>query len=271
MKDKCSLPIGVFDSGVGGLTILRSLKKFLSNESFIYICDTARFPYGIKSRNMVHNYTIRSVNFLIKQKIKALVIACNTASSVSLPYLQSKYSHLFPVIGVIDPILNKIISVIKDNRIVILATKTTIDSTLYQRYIRKNCPHATILSKPCNVLVNLAEEGMIDNSIVREVFKYYLGDINQDDIILLGCTHFNIFKSLLKKILPRRIRVIDSSISTAFALYKVFKKNSLFNFSDILNSRIYYFVTDSIKRFQKVGKIFLGEVIKEDHVKQIKI
>ncbi|ATW02045.1 glutamate racemase [Candidatus Legionella polyplacis] len=271
MRDKCLLPIGVFDSGVGGLTILRSLKKFLSHESFIYICDTARFPYGIKSKNIVHYYTIRSVNFLIKQKIKALVIACNTASSVSLSYLKNKYSHLFPVIGVIDPILKKIISVIKDNRVIILATRTTIDSKLYQRYIRKNCPHAIILSKSCNVLVTLAEEGMIDNSIVREVFKYYLGNINQNDIILLGCTHFNVFKSLLKKNLPKRIKIIDSSISTAFALYKVFKKNNLFNFDYTFKSKIYYFVTDSIKRFQKVGKFFLGEVIEEDNVKQIKI
>lgn len=251
------LAIGVFDSGMGGLTVLRALREELPHESFVYLGDTARLPYGTKSPNTVQQYAIQMARLLVERRIKALVIACNTATTAALPYLQALLPDM-PVLGVVAPGAASAVAATKNNRIVVLATETTIAANAYQQLIHAQLPHAAILARACSVLVALAEEGMVDNAIARETLKHYLSDIGEEDTILLGCTHFPVFKPLLRSLLPAEVCVVDSADATACALKEILVRDKLQNTSGI-SASTRYLVTDSVKRFQSIGQIFLGE------------
>lgn len=255
--DTSQLAIGVFDSGMGGLTVLRALKERLPHESFVYLGDTARLPYGTKSQHTVQQYAIQMTHLLVERRIKALVIACNTATTAALPCLQALLPDM-PVLGVVAPGAASAVAATKNNRIVVLATETTIAAQAYQQLIHKQIPQAAILARACSVLVALAEEGMVDNAIARETLKHYLADLSDEDTILLGCTHFPVFKSLLKSLLPAGVSVVDSADATACALKEILIQSNLQNASG-LSPSTHYLVTDSMKRFQSIGQIFLGE------------
>lgn len=254
-----NLPIGVFDSGMGGLTVLRALKKNLPQESFIYLGDTARLPYGTKSPDTVQQYAVQMTGVLLERRIKALVVACNTATTAALPLLQSMLPDL-PVIGVVQPGASAVIAATKNQRIAVMATETTIASNAYQRLIGEQLPKATISARACSVLVALAEEGMVHNAVAREALLHYLADFRDEDTLLLGCTHFPVFKPLLTTLLPDSVRIVDSADATALALFQILADKTLFN-SSAQTAQIHYLVTDSIKRFQSVGEIFLGEAL----------
>lgn len=261
------LAIGVFDSGMGGLTVLRALKDVLPNESFVYLGDTARLPYGTKSQNTVQQYAIQMTHLLVERRIKALVIACNTATTAALPCLQALLPHM-PVLGVVAPGAASAVAATKNNRIVVLATETTIAANAYQQLIHEQLPQATILARACSVLVALAEEGMVDNAIARETLKHYLSGLTDEDTILLGCTHFPVFKSLLKSLLPDGVRVVDSADATACALKEILVSENLQNTSAAPASTR-YLVTDSKKRFQAIGQIFLGQHLAMDDIELV--
>jgi glutamate racemase len=264
-----NFPIGVFDSGMGGLTVLRALKNALPGESYIYLGDTARLPYGTKSPDTVQQYASQMARILVEKKIKALVIACNTATTAALPHLQALLPEI-PVIGVVKPGAAAAVGATKNNRIAVLATETTIASNAYQRLISEQLPDATISVRACSVLVALAEEGMVSNSIAREALIHYLAEFQGEDTLLLGCTHFPVFKPLLATLLPESVRVVDSAEATAQALRQVLKKEGLFNDSS-QNPTVHYLVTDSIRRFQHVGEIFLGEVLVSEHIELVDV
>lgn len=261
------LAIGVFDSGMGGLTVLRALRARFPAESFIYLGDTARLPYGTKSPDTVKQYAVQMAKLLVERRIKALVIACNTATTAALPHLQQMLPDI-PVIGVVAPGATAAVAATKNNRIAVLATETTIASEAYQKLIVSQLPSAVISTRACSVLVALAEEGMVDNAIAREALKHYLEDIKDEDAILLGCTHFPIFKPLLASLLPQDVRIVDSAEATANSLHHVLKEKELLNDLSKVSSHVSYLVTDSVKRFQKVGEIFLGE---ELHIGDIEL
>lgn len=250
-----NLPIGVFDSGMGGLTVLKALRQTLPNESFLYLGDTARLPYGTKSIKTVQNYAKQMAAILIKRKIKALVIACNTATTAALPLLQKTFPDL-PVIGVLQPGANAAIQATKNQRIYILATETTIASYGYQHLILEHCPKAQLIGKAAPVLVALAEEGLTDNAVSLEALKYYLSDLDEEDTLLLGCTHFPVFIPALQALLPK-INLVNPAQATARELEHTLLERNLI--SPTPNPTVRYMVTDSIQRFQKVGEIFLGE------------
>lgn len=252
------LAIGVFDSGMGGLTVLRSLRAFLPRESFIYLGDTARLPYGTKSPDTVKQYATQMAKILIERRIKALVIACNTATTAALPYLQEMLPDI-PVLGVVAPGAAAVVAATQNQRIVVLATETTIASKAYQELIMQQLPNAVINTRACSVLVALAEEGMVDNDVAREALKHYLKDIRDEDAILLGCTHFPVFKSLLSNLLPEGVAIVDSAQATAISLHSVLNNLDLLNNTPETPAKINYLVTDSVNRFQSVGAIFLGE------------
>ena len=264
---KSKLAVGVFDSGMGGLTVLRALRTALPSESFIYLGDTARLPYGTKSTDTVQQYAIQMARLLVERRIKALVIACNTATTAALPYLQAMLPDM-PVLGVVLPGASAAIAATRNQRIAVLATETTIASNAYQHLIVKQLPDASISSRACSVLVALAEEGMIDNAIARAALQHYLSDIVHEDTILLGCTHFPVFKSLLVSLLPEGVRVVDSAEATAVALKQLLVKEDLLHCSTIQAS-MHYLVTDSVKRFQSVGQIFLGESLAFDEIELV--
>ena len=253
------LAIGVFDSGMGGLTVLRALRASLPHESFIYLGDTARLPYGTKSQNTVQQYAVQMARLLVERQIKALVIACNTATTAALPHLQALLPDM-PVLGVVSPGASAAVAVTKNKRIAVLATETTIAANAYQQLIQAQIPNVAIHARACSVLVALAEEGMVDNVVAREALQHYLSGVMDEDTILLGCTHFPVFKPLLKKLLPAGISVVDSADATALALKQLLVDGHLLNTSSLLGSAS-YLVTDSVKRFQSVGEVFLGETL----------
>ena len=262
-----SLAIGVFDSGMGGLTVLKALRSHLPKESFIYLGDTARLPYGTKSQETVQQYAIQMANVLIERHIKALVIACNTATTAALPYLQSMLPDI-PVIGVVVPGAAAAIAATKNDRIVVLATETTIATNAYQSLILDHRPAAQIHARACSILVALAEEGMTDNAVAKEALTHYLRDVSNEDTVLLGCTHFPVFKPLLQTLLPESVTIVDSAMATAIALEHTLRKCELLT-TEAGKGQVHYLVTDAIQRFQCVGELFLGESLNAGQIELI--
>lgn len=257
--NKSQLAIGVFDSGMGGLTVLRALHETLPQESFIYLGDTARLPYGTKSPGTVQQYAVQMARLLVERRIKALVIACNTATTAALPHLQALLPHM-PVVGVVSPGASAAVAATKNQRIAVMATETTIAANAYQQLIHAQIPNVAIRSRACSVLVALAEEGMVDNAIAQAALSHYLEEFVDEDTLLLGCTHFPVFKPLLATLLPAGVTIVDSAEATALVLQSLLAREQLLN-PNIGCSTVQYLVTDSIKRFQAVGEIFLGQYL----------
>ncbi len=266
---KSQLAIGVFDSGMGGLTVLRALKAALPNESFIYLGDTARLPYGTKSPDTVLQYAVQMARLLVDKRIKALVIACNTATTAALPHLQSMLPDI-SVLGVVKPGASAAITATKNRRIAVLATETTIAANAYQHLITEKLPDVALHVRACSVLVALAEEGMVDNAIARAALEHYLEGVGEEDTILLGCTHFPVFKPLLTTLLPPQVQVVDSAAATARALQELLAQEHLLNASSEA-AFIQYLVTDSVKRFQAVGEIFLGQALSAQDIELVDV
>lgn len=249
--------IGVFDSGMGGLTVLRALRANLPHESFIYLGDTARLPYGTKSPATVQQYATQMAKLLVERHIKALVIACNTATTAALPHLQACLPDI-PVIGVVSPGAQAAVAATRNQKIAVFATETTIAAQAYQQLIYQHLPTAQLHTRACSLLVALAEEGMVDNAIAQATLQHYLSGLTTEDTLLLGCTHFPVFTPLLKQLLPASIHVVDSAAATALALKQCLEEKHLCNPTQ-QPGQIRYCVTDSVARFQRVGEIFLGE------------
>lgn len=264
------LPVGVFDSGMGGLTVLKALKAHLPNESFIYLGDTARLPYGTKSPDTIQQYAAQMARILVERGIKALVIACNTATTAALPQLQALLPDI-PVIGVVKPGASAVIEATHNQQIMVFATETTIASHAYQHLIKQQLPNAIVNVRASSLLVALAEEGMIDNAIAREALRHYLSEFKDEDTLLLGCTHFPVFKPLLRALLPASVTIVDSADATALALKDVLTQLSLLNKQVSLTLDTYYLVTDSMKRFQHVGELFLGQALSSHRIELVDI
>ncbi|MCX7091334.1 MAG: glutamate racemase [Legionellales bacterium] len=262
------LAIGVFDSGMGGLTVLRALRQALPAESFIYLGDTARLPYGTKSRDTVKLYAMQMSQLLVQRQIKALVIACNTATTAALEHLQVSLPEM-PVLGVVAPGATAAVSATRNQRIAVLATETTIATNAYQDLIRQKLPNVTIHSRACSVLVALAEEGMIDNAIVREALSHYLSGLSNEDTILLGCTHFPVFKNTLSKMVSENVQLVDSADATATALKQQLTLKDLCRPHTKKNGDVQYLVTDSVQRFQTIGEFFLQEPLYDHDIELV--
>lgn len=267
-----NLPIGVFDSGVGGLTVLNELIKHFPDESFIYLGDTARLPYGTKSPETIRHYSKQMTDILVAAKIKMLVIACNTATSASVPYLKQQFPNL-PIIGVVEPGALAAVKKTQKNDIAVLATEATIKSQIYQNTIQTFNPSAKVESQACGLLVALAEEGLINDEIATLTIKKYLNDINQKsknyDVVVLGCTHFPVFSASFEKILGPKIQVVNSAKETALAVARELDKLNLR--ANNKNKTIQFMVTDLPERFIRVSKIFLDHPVAADLVSLVNI
>lgn len=266
-----ALPIGVFDSGMGGLTVLRELVKHLPNESFLYLGDTARLPYGTKSQQTVVRYALQMASLLVAQGIKLLVLACNTASTAALTYLQRQFPNI-PIIGVVEPGARAAVNATKNNKVALLATETTIQSGIYQSMIRSLNPAIAIITQTCGLFVALAEEGCINDDIALLVTQKYLEPVinshHHCDSVILGCTHFPVFMQSLSTILGAGVNVINSARATAKAVKLVAKKMNLEGMTTS-QPTISFFVTDSPQRFIRVGEIFFGRCINPKTVQLI--
>ena len=263
--DLASRPIGVFDSGVGGLTVLRALRRALPCEDFLYLGDTARLPYGTKSGATVTRYALQTTKLLVDQGVKLLVVACNTASSVALPDLEAAYPGL-PVIGVVEPGARASCESAPRGRIAVIATAGTVRGAAYQAAILKLRPEATIASRPCQVFVSLAEEGWVDGPIVEAAAARYLEPLMAEfpaggpDCLVLGCTHFPLLAPAIRKVLPDNVRLIDSAETTAQCVAQAMAAANLLNPCPNPGSER-FFATDDPERFARVGETFLGRAL----------
>jgi glutamate racemase len=261
--DTAHLPIGVFDSGVGGLTVLRALRKALPAEDFLYLGDTARLPYGTKSGATVAKYALHATRALVDQGVKLLVIACNTASSVALPVLAEAYPDL-PVIGVIEPGARACAENAPHGRIAVIATGSTVRGAAYQTAILHLRPEATIATRPAQVFVALAEEGWTDGPEVEAVAQRYLTPLmaefpgGRPDCLVLGCTHFPVLAEAIRKVLPEGVCLVDSAETTAKSVAHELAERGLARSGDHQGS-VRFFATDDPERFARVGEIFLGQ------------
>ncbi len=261
MTNANALPIGVFDSGVGGLTVLRALRQRLPEEQFIYLGDTARLPYGTKSGDSVLRYSIQAAEFLVEQGIKYLVIACNTASSVAVEPLRERFAPI-PVIGVIEPGSIAGCAASKSGHIAVLATEGTVRGGAYQRAIARLQPKAQVRAQACSLFVALAEEGWTDGAIAEAIAHRYVDELFAEDpridTLLLGCTHFPVLASALRAVIGPSITLVDSAETTARAVQAELIDRRLLNSSGSVGPPILQ-ATDSPERFARVGSRFLGE------------
>lgn len=271
VTDRRDLAIGVFDSGMGGLTVLKSLKEQMPDESFIYLGDTARLPYGTKSPQTVAAYAMQMAGILRKKAVKCIVIACNTATTAALTHLQLSLPDI-PIIGVIEPSARVAIANTKNAKITILATETTIRSGIYQHTIAKLAPEITVSTQSCGLFVALAEEGCVDDEIAFAVIKKYLQPLRQDlegpGSIILGCTHFPVLIPALRSLLDDQISIVDSANATAERVKQLLAKQQLLC-DTRQNPGLQFLVSDSPERFARLGELFFGEAIAEESIQLI--
>jgi glutamate racemase len=265
-----SAPIGVFDSGVGGLTVLRALRAQLPNESFIYLGDTARLPYGTKSKDSVLRYSLQATEFLVSRGVKYLVIACNTASAVAVDDLRARFAPM-PVIGVVEPGAAAGCRATKSGGIAVIATEGTVRGGAYQRCIARLRPDATVVAKACSLFVSLAEEGWTEGPIVESIAHRYLDELSESepriDTLLLGCTHFPVLIESLRKVVGPDITIVDSAETTALELTVQLRAADLV--SNATTARVFLLATDGPERFARVGSQFLGEKVEASDVELV--
>lgn len=261
--DIASAPIGVFDSGVGGLTVLRALRERLPNERFVYLGDTARLPYGTKSGDSVIRYSVQAADKLAQFKIKCLVVACNTASALALDALRKRFAPL-PVMGVVEPGAEAGCRASVSGRIAVIATDSTVRGGAYQRAIAVRRPNAETIAKACSLFVSLAEEGWTSGPIVTAVAHRYLDELflvpsRRPDTLVLGCTHFPVLKDVLSEVVGRDVKIVDSAQTAAAELEKVLRERG--SLKEHGASSLELLATDGVERFARVGAGFLGDSI----------
>lgn len=266
-------PIGIFDSGMGGLTVMRALTERLPSERFLYLGDTARLPYGAKSGETVARYALQAANALIDRNIKLLVIACNTASAYALGTLKSAFTGI-PVVGVIEPGADAAVQAAPEGPIAVIATEGTVKGGAYLRAIRARAPEAEVLQQPCPLFVPLAEEGLTHGPIAREAATYYLAPLRTREprCLVLACTHFPVLKDVIADIMGPKVILVDSAATTAVAVEAELSRIYASNDAGQKNSRgprTRYLVTDAPERFARVGELFLGAPIHPDSVELI--
>jgi len=254
-----NLPIAVFDSGFGGLTVLKEIVKTLPKENIIYFGDNGRAPYGTKSGEIILKYVIDAMNFLVQKEVKIIVIACNTASAYAYDTLKSTYK--IPILEVIEPASRTAIKTTKNKNIGVIATTAAINSNVYFNTIRKMDSNVNVFSKDCPLFVPLIEEGWIDKNVTREVVEEYLKyfDDKNIDSLILGCTHYPILQNIISKYFDDKINLINSGCEVANDVKNKLIELNLENKND--NPSYKFYTTDNIEKFKRLGSIFLGKEI----------
>jgi len=251
--------IGVFDSGIGGLTVLHQIIEALPKENTVYLGDTARAPYGTKSVETVLRYSFENSQFLVERGVKIVVVACNTSTAIALNRLQEQLT--IPVVGVIEPGVRRAVKNTKNKRVGVIGTEATIQSGAYTRALKAADSAIEVYSRACPLFVPLVEEGWTDNAVVEMTVKAYLGSFKQSgiDTLILGCTHYPLLKKAIRKFMGNRVRLVDSAEETAKEVELALRKGLLARKAG--RGAHSFFVTDAPDRFIKVGRRFLGEKV----------
>jgi len=256
---KSELPIGIFDSGIGGLTVVRQIHRALPHENLVYLGDTARVPYGTKSPSTVVRFAYEDTQFLLQQNVKAIVVACNTASAWALPALQRKFD--LPIFGVIIPGACAALENSKSQRIGVIGTSATIRSQAYSKAILARSDTAQVFTRACPLLVPLVEEAWMDHAVTTQVLREYLRPLlrNRIDTLVLGCTHYPLLKDAIRKVTNGKISLIDSAESCALDVKERLAALKLLSTNRRQRGTIQPFVTDEVERFDELATRFLGQ------------
>jgi len=265
-----SLPIGIFDSGVGGLTVLRAARRRLPRESVIYLGDTARVPYGTKSRVTIERYAVEDAGFLIRKGVKMLVVACNTISAMARERLRAEFD--VPLLSVLGPGARMAARVTQTGRIGVIATEATVESGAYERAIREACGDRSveIFSRACPLFVPLVEEGETDSQVARLVAEQYLAPLRerQIDTLVLGCTHYPLLKPVIGATMGADVTLVDSAEATAEETAQLLGGRELLNQSPDAGVSQFY-VTDAAGRFHRIAERILGEPL--EHLEAVEV
>ena len=266
MPKVSDLPVGIFDSGVGGLTVMREIIKQLPDEHLLYLGDTARVPYGVRSPETVSKYSYENTKFLMSRGIKMLVVACNTSSAVSLDMLREEFP--VPATGVVEPGARAAVEKAKHKRIAVIGTETTIKSGAYERAIKSLDDSIEVSGFACPLFVPLIEEGWLEGEVVRLTAEKYLAPIRDDgaDAVVLGCTHYPMLKHVIGSIV--NLPLIDSAVETAKEVRRVLEQTGLLRQGNGNVSRK-FFVTDAPDKFAAAGERFLGHEI--SHISKVSL
>ncbi len=249
-------PIGIFDSGVGGLTVVSEIQEMLPKEGIVYFGDTARVPYGTKSKETVTKFSVENVEFLMEHNVKIIVVACNTVSSLSLEFL--KRCFRVPIIGVIGPGAKGAVTSTRNNRIGVIGTQATISSGAYEKAVKKISSKARLFGQSCPLLVPLVEEGWFDAKVTHDIASIYLEPLKRKgiDTLILGCTHYPALKGVVEKVMTKSVVLIDSAKEVAKEAKEILDANGLLNTS-LKAGKHKFFVSDEPARFMKMGERLL--------------
>ena len=249
-------PVGVFDSGVGGLTVAREIMRQLPQENIVYFGDTARVPYGSKSQDNIIRFSRQIINFLKTKEVKAIVIACNTASALALDTVKNEID--IPIIGVIEPGARAAVRETRNAKIGVVGTEATINSETYTKVIKRLNPDAEVVGKSCPLFVPLVEEGFAKHKITEEVIDIYLSEFKTTDIdtMILGCTHYPLLRSRIMTYLGEQVHIVNPAYETAIDLKGILERNGTANHSD--RSATYeFYVSDAAEKFTKLANTIL--------------
>jgi len=254
-------PIGVFDSGLGGLTVVKALKRVLPYEDIVYLGDTARLPYGTKSAEAIQRFALQDTEFLLGRNVKLVIVACHSASSVALDELQKR--HKLPILGVIDPGARAAVETTRNNRIGVIGTGLTIGSGSYERAIRRYRRDVEIVARSTPLFVPLAEEGWLNNDVAYRAALAYLKPLRAEriDTLLLGCTHYPLLKRVIARALGHRIRLVDSAEETALSARALLADKSLLRRK--ARPRYRFYLSDLSPSFREICSRFLGEPVND--------
>ncbi|RKZ35268.1 glutamate racemase [bacterium] len=267
MRKYRNAPLGIFDSGVGGLTVVKEISRHLPQEDIIYLGDTGRYPYGPRSAEIVRKFSLQNARFLMGFGIKVLIVACNTASSVALDELTEWIT--VPIMDVIKPGARAAVEVTRNGKIGVIGTVGTISSGAYQDIIMRLKPDSKVFTKSCPLFVPLAEEGWLDGEIPEKISRYYLNELQQKsiDTLVLGCTHYPLLKNVIQKVMDENVQIIDSATALVEELKNFLVGENLY--SDSNQGQTKYFVTDAPQRFADIGTRFLDRKLSQINLIQI--
>jgi len=263
--------IGVFDSGFGGLTVLKALLELIPDANYLYFGDTARLPYGSKSAETVSKYAVEAAHYLQHHGAQLLVIACNTATALALDKITQ--AATVPVVGVVEPGAERAAAQSKQNQVVVIGTEATVSSHAYRRALEAKGVQAR--EKACPLLVPLVEEGWIEHPVTEQVARIYLSEafaegFNTADVLVLGCTHYPLLKPVLHRVAPAHVEIVDSAESTAMSVVRLLRRKPLPEAPQSERRhlpRLTFFATDSVEKFRRLGPRFLGHPVEDvEHV-----
>ena len=270
-EENKNAPIGVFDSGVGGLTVAREIMRQIPNERIVYFGDTARVPYGSKSKDNIIKFSRQIIRFLQTENVKAIVIACNTASALALDEMQQEFD--LPILGVVKPGAKVAVETTANKRIGLIGTEANIRSGVYTRYIKSLDDEAKVFEKACPLFVPLVEEGWLHDDITLQVASRYLEELKEKDIdtLIMGCTHYPLIRSTIRKVMGDKVNLVNPAYETAIELKNLLERDNLANKCDVdsPSSMYRFYVSDAEEKF----KLFANSILPFDitMTKQINI